>query len=311
MQIDDILKGKLEIIYETQNYESSEFTLLFDKKFCVRAGGYVSSYEKFNQDAFSPGFYDLDFKKIDGTPEKEEEKDKPVDPNLYIVNFLQREIKIAELESNNYSIYDGGKEITIWKGKDAPMKYKELAKNEAKHLIESRGLEYKEKNIKFYEEDDWNSRSYMEDLLSFKPLIPRERIVMKPFMYKISKDEKKVPKLELLNECKKESLKSDGAFIIDVGYNVIVYLGKDSDKADKKLALLSGARFLQTVFSTKLIIYNETIGTPFDYEKYFKDENISAIFGISNVESVFTNSFKSTLCRAINGIADPQKLIAM
>lgn len=236
LQLDQKLDNNLEIFYESQGNESTLFKSYFDY-FTVVKGGVEANLELFKKKAYKSRLFHVHGEGA---------------------NLQSREIPINKknLDSGDTYLLDTGLKVYTWIGTKSTgfekfhigclaKKISEMRENKVSILsIEENGNQ--EIDLKNKKEFDEVMEKYKEEMTIEK----KENIFNGPKkMMKLS-DEK--GKFELSDvPYSKDSLSSKDSFLIDRGDALIIWIGKDASKNEKRYARLYANKYISKENRTK------------------------------------------------------------
>ena len=229
LQLDEKLENSLEIYYESQGKESEIFKSYFEF-FTVIKGGIEGNSESFQSQQFRAKLFHVHF----------------------IGSKLQsREITINKknLDSGDAYLLDTGLKLFIWTGKKAnsfekfhmgclAQKIKDLRHNKItlSTIYEESNDPNDLKNKKEFDEL-MEKYSVEEELIKKESNCEREKKMMK-----LSDENGKFEMVEV--PYGKDSLLSQDSFLIDRGDAIIVWIGKDSSKNEKRYAKIYANKYI-------------------------------------------------------------------
>jgi gelsolin len=236
LQLDQKLENNLEIFYESQGNESKLFKSYFNF-FTVVKGGVEANLELFKKKSYKARLFHVHG---DGA------------------NLQSREVPINKknLDSGDVYLLDTGLKVYIWIGIKSSgfekfhiaclsKKISEMRDNKVTiFTIDEKGNQ--EIDLKIKKEFDEMMEKYEEEMTIEK----KENIYDGPKkMMKLS-DEK--GKFELSDvPYSKDSLHSNDSFLIDRGDALIIWIGKDASKKEKRYARLYANKYISSENRTK------------------------------------------------------------
>ena len=242
LQLDQKFENKLEIYYESQGRESELFKSYFEF-FTVVKGGIDSNLEQFQSKQYKAKLFHV---------------------HSIGAKLQSREITInrKNLDSGDAYLLDTGLKIFIWTGKKSnsfekfhmgclAQKIKDMRHNKIT-LITLYEDSTDAIDIKNKKEFDEFMEKYEEEDIPEKQESVIE--VDKKVMMKLSDENGKFEMSEV--PYNKDSLKSQDSFLVDRGDALIIWIGKEASKNEKKFARFYANKYIkQENRSSKLPIY--------------------------------------------------------
>ena len=237
LQLDEILKKNCTIIYESQGNESSLFQSYFPLLTILQGG-------------VDPDYYSEVTKKY---------KYRLFHIRGVGTNVQSREVPIARqyLDSTDVFILDTGIKLYNWRGRASNSfeKYHgsyicELIKKNRHGKVEIISIDEDDKtcsNIdneeEFYSYFDKTKASPFSKAFLRRTVTIRERLENRVMM-KLSDDDGSLKFTKV--EYSKQNLKSNDAFLIDRGDEIVIWIGKEASRNEKRFAFAYGKKYLLT-----------------------------------------------------------------
>ena len=226
VELDDFFNRQVTLIYEEQDYESFIFLSYF-KEIEIMRGGIETGFKKVGQNEYTHHLFHV----------KKEEK-----------CIASREISLdyTSLNTNDVFVLDAGLQIYIWKGSSCSPFEKFNGAAIAKKLADERGG-----RAKIIECEEGTESDEFKKLLGYEPEKKVCRLKAKKKSDMKIKNFKKLLKLIENNgnyemtemPYQKDTLKSDGIFLIDRGDVIFIWCGKDSKGEEKKFGIVFARKY--------------------------------------------------------------------
>lgn len=224
----------MELVYEAQGDESDEFKELFPQ-IILMEGGVAAGWKTYEKEKYNPRLLRV-------------RKDPGKQVTVYEVDKY-----FSSLVSDDAFIVDGGEEVYVWRGKGASGFEMTKANMTARAIKDNRNLQGQ---IPILDEGDAGTLKIMEKYLTVDPkdkassnrgikvtLRSGRRKKVKKMM-KLS-DESGTLTLTPLDDVSKDNLDTKDAFLIDNGGKVLVWVGKEASKDEKRYGLLYAQKYLK------------------------------------------------------------------
>ena len=226
VELDDYFNREITLIYEEQDFESFIFLSYF-KEIEVMQGGIETGFKKVGQIEYSKHLFHV----------KKEEK---------CIASREVPIEYTSLNANDVFVLDAGLKIYIWKGSLCSPFEKFNGAAIAKKLANERAGK-----AKIEEFDEGSESDEFKSILGYAPEKKVSRLKAKKKSDMIKMNVKRLLKLHEndgnyeMNEMpyEKETLKSDGIFLIDRGDVIFIWCGKDSKKEEKKFGIVFARKY--------------------------------------------------------------------
>lgn len=231
VELDDALGGGPVQYREVQNHESNKFMALFPHGVKTLDGGIDSAFNKVDPDAYEPRLLQLKGKKY--------------------VHVSQVPIKASNLNEGDVFILDDGKIIYQWNGAEANRYEKAHAVETVSKVKADRGGK---SEIVILESKNDNEAAFWKALGGSKSDVKSaeeggsDAGIKKepPKLFKIS-DAGGSLSCDLINEGHPDHsmLDSNDAFLVDVGSEIMVWIGSGASKQEKANAMKYGSDYLK------------------------------------------------------------------
>lgn len=230
VELDDALGGGPVQYREVQNHESNKFLALFPQGIKTLDGGVDSAFNKVDPDAYEPRLLHLKGKKY--------------------VQCSQVPIKASSLNEGDVFILDDGKIIYQWNGSDANRYEKAHAVEIVAKVKSDRGG--KSEIVILESKNDaepafWKALGGSKNDVKSAEEGGSDAGIKKepPKLFKIS-DAGGSLSIELINEGHPEHsmLDTNDAFLVDIGSEIMVWIGKGASKQEKANAMKYGSDYL-------------------------------------------------------------------
>eukprot|EP00045_Choanoeca_perplexa_P009678 m.93821 g.93821 ORF g.93821 m.93821 type:complete len:855 (-) comp14991_c0_seq1:659-3223(-) len=239
VELDDYLGGLPTQYREVQNKESRRFKKLF-KRLIYLDGGIDSGFNHVEEEVHRNRLLHVKGR----------------------MSVIVREVPIgvASLNSGDSFIYDGGQRILIWNGKDAAPMEKAKAANVAQALDDERGGQ---PTKEVFSEGQGDLKEWWRALGGEGPVKSAEAggadediKLEEKRLLRVSDATGKI-KMDLVAtgaQISRDLLDPNDAFILDDGYEVMVWIGKGASRAERKNSLGFAVEYLK--------LYNRDLDTP-------------------------------------------------
>ncbi|KAJ3314914.1 hypothetical protein HDU76_002327 [Blyttiomyces sp. JEL0837] len=241
VELDDFL-GTLPIQHREVQGDESALFLSYFKNFHVQEGGVESGFHHVTPEQYRARLYQVHVNK------------RPVGPNNLGANVLIiREVPMSykSVNSGDVFIADMGLEIVQWNGSGASGIEKARAAEFSRRLDDDRNGKAK---VIVVEENDADAAKFFTAIGGKGPIMSAaeaEKLRLPPpadkVLYRLSdRTGKFVFKEESRGTVKKANLDSNDVFVFDTGFEVFVWIGKKSDKEEKKRGMQYAMEYLNT-----------------------------------------------------------------
>eukprot|EP00055_Hartaetosiga_balthica_P018479 m.134501 g.134501 ORF g.134501 m.134501 type:complete len:825 (+) comp9619_c0_seq1:71-2545(+) len=230
VELDDFLGGLASQFREVQDHESRRFKALF-KSIIVMEGGVATGFRHV-------------------TPKEYRHRLLHVKGKLNTI-ALEVPIKIDSLNGSDSFVFDGGLNIVVWHGKKAGLMEKNKAANLAQALDDQRGG-MAVRSV--YDQDD-DDMGFFKAMGIEKGTIKAEDTkvtdskvdIGQKKLLKVS-DESGTTQMEEIasgDNISRDKLTSADAYVLDDGYEIMVWIGKDASINERRSALNFAAKYLK------------------------------------------------------------------
>ena len=226
VELDDYFNRQITLIYEEQDYETFIFLSYFEN-IQIMQGGIESGFKQVGKIEYTNHLFQI------------------TKQNKCILN-REVPLQFTSLNSNDVFVLDAGLKIFIWKGFMCSPFEKFNGAGLAKKLLDERGGRAK---LEEFDENDeseefknilgFSSEKKMNKLKATKP-----KSLMNKYVKILLKLVESDGKYEMTNvPYEKESLKSDGTFLIDRGDVIFIWVGKDAKGEEKKYGIVFARKY--------------------------------------------------------------------
>ncbi|KAL0479939.1 gelsolin [Acrasis kona] len=261
VELDDLLNGVPVQYRETQGNESERFLNLF-QHFKVLNGGHASAFRRVEQKVFPTRLFQV----------FQEGK------TLKVLQIPQ--LKTSSLNENDVFILETDQKIYVWRGKDSSPKEAFKAAEVAKKLRDERGAKPKVVNLeneKESEADFWKALEGSRDQVKSSQQYAEEKEAkaLKPeqaVLYKLSdaSGSLTLEKVQEGDKLDKSGLDTNDVFILDVGKEIYVWIGKGSSIEEKGRAVCYAEGYATSVNKPHALIVRLLEGGESNtFNKYF------------------------------------------